>query len=284
MATAASRLSSSRAKARLALWLIAGAVLSALVVGYLVVDHGGGDDRRAAVASYIERANVVQRGLLTRLGSINTAYARLRLDPKAAAAQAPELAGAERSIASARARLAALEPPADARVLHRRLVTLLTLEQELARDVTALARHLSLITAGRQELATATAQLSKELQASTSGPAQAAAFGRYSVRLDEATARLSDASIPVLLRGSRRDEVVRLRRISGIADDLGRAISQADKTAVSKLLGQLEREVQDAAAVPGGRILVTAYNKRVKAIGVARTAVATELNRLDREL
>ena len=283
MATAASRLSSSRAKARLALWLIAGAVLAALVVGYLVVDRGG-DDKRAAVASYIERANVVQRGLLTRLGAINTAYARLRLDPKSASAQAPELADAERSIASARARLAALEPPPDARVLHRRLVTLLTLEQALARDVTSLARHLSLITAGRQELATATALLSKELQASTSGAAQATTFERYSARLDAATARLSKASIPVLLRGARRDDVVRLRRLSATADDLGRAIGRGDKAAVSSLLGQLERQVREAAAVPGGRILVAAYNKRVKAIAVARTAVATELNRLDREL
>lgn len=284
MATAASRLSSSRAKARLALWLIAGAVLAALVVGYLVVDRGGGNERRSAVAAYVKRANEVQGGLLTRLGAINTAYARLRLDPKSAAAQAPELASAERSIATARARLTALDPPADARVLHQRLVRLLTLEQELARDVTALARHLSLITAGRQQLAAATAQLSKELQASRSAAAQAAAFDRYSARLDTATAQLAKGPVPVLLRGSRRDDVVRLRRLSAIADDLGAAISRGDRAAVSSLLGRLEQGVREAAAVPGGRIFVTAYNKRVKAIGAARTAVATELSRLDREL
>lgn len=281
MATAASRLSSSRARARLALWLVVALLLAAVAVGYLVVDRGS--PRRDAVAAYIEQANDVQSGLLTRLGSINTAYARLRLDPKTAAAQAPTLAQAERTIASARRRLAAVEPPPDARVLHARLLRLLALERSLAADVTDLARHLGLITTGMQELAAATARLSRELQQGTSTAAQARAFDGYSTRLDAAAARVSKTTVPVLLASSRGDDVARLNRISTVADDLGRAIKAGNVADVRSLLRRLQREVR-AAAGASGRSFVTVYNQRVRRIGAARVAVETELRRLGREL
>ena len=282
MATAASRLSSSRAKARLALWLIAGAVLAALVIGYLVVDRG--NSRRDAVAAYIAQANQMQQGLATRIGTINTAYAQLRLDPKAAARQAPKLAESERAIASSRARLAAVSPPADAQVLHDRLLRLLTLEQNLAADVTDLARHLDVVTTGMRSLALATAQLSKDLQAGATPAEQAAAFDRYSARLDAESTRLAKLPAPVLLAAARRDDVKRLAEVSATGDELGRAITSGDAAAVNRLLDRLERQVRTAAAVPGGRLFVTTYNSRVRAVAAARLAVEKEFQRLDREL
>jgi hypothetical protein len=283
MATAASRLSSSRAKARLALWLIAAAVLAALVVGYLVVDRGG-NSRRDAVAAYIERANEVQQGLATRIGTINTAYAQLRLDPKAAARQAPKLADAQRAIGSSRARLAAVSPPTDARVLHERLLRLLELEQSLAADVTDLARHLGVVTTGMRSLALATAQLSKDLQEGATPAEQAAAFRRYSSRLGTESTRLSKLRTPVLLASARRDDVARLARVAKTGDELGAAISAGNGSDVDRLLARLEREVRAAAAIPGGRLFVTAYNRRVRAVAAARVAVETEFRRLDRDL
>ena len=282
MATAASRLSSSRAKARLGLWLIAAAVLAALIVGYLVVDRG--NSRRDAVAAYIQQANGVQQGLATRIGTINTAYARLRLDPKAAARQAPKLAEAERAIASSRARLAAVSPPADARVLHRRLLRLLVLEQSLAVDVTDLARHLDVVTAGMRGLALATAQLSKDLQEGATPAEQAAAFRRYSSRLDVESTRLSKLRAPVLLEEARRGDVARLAELSATGDRLGAAIEAGSPKDVDRLLARLEQQVRTAATVPGGRLFVSAYNRRVRAVAAARVAVANEFRRLDREL
>jgi len=282
MATAASRLSSSRAKARLALWLIAAAVLAALVVGYLVIDRG--NSRRDAVAAYVEQANAAQAGLATRIGAINTAYAKLRLDPKAAARQAPKLAEAERAIASSRARLAAVSPPADARVLHRRLLRLFELEQSLAADVTDLARHLDAVTTGMRALALVTAQLSKDLQEGATPGEQAAAFRRYSSRLEAESSRLSRLRAPVLLVSARREDVARLGQISKTGDALGAAIATGDAGEVDRLLPRLEQQVRAAAAVPGGRLFVTAYNRRVRAVAAARVAVETEFRRLDRNL
>jgi hypothetical protein len=282
MATAASRLSSSRGKARLALWLIAGAVLVALVIGYLVVDRG--NSRRDAVAAYIQQANEMQQGLATRIGTINTAYAQLRLDPKAAARQAPKLAEAERAIASSRQRLAAVSPPADARVLHGRLLRLLELEESLAADVTDLARHLDVVTTGMRSLALATAQLSKDLQQGATPADQAAAFRRYSSRLDAESTQLAKLRAPVLLAASRRDDVARLAKLSETADALGAAIAAGDAGDVDRLLARLERQVRTAAAVPGGRLFVTTYNRRVRAVAAARLAVENEFRRLDRDL
>jgi len=282
MATAASRLSSSRAKARLALWLTAAAVLAALVVGYLVIDRG--NSRRDAVAAYVEQANAAQAGLATRIGAINTAYAKLRLDPKAAARQAPKLAQAERAIASSRARLAAVSPPADARILHRRLLRLFELEQSLAADVTDLARHLDAVTTGMRALALVTAQLSKDLQEGASPGEQAAAFRRYSSRLEAESSRLSRLRAPVLLVSARREDVARLGQISKTGDALGAAIATGDAGEVDRLLPRLEQQVRAAAAVPGGRLFVTAYNRRVRAVAAARVAVETEFRRLDRNL
>ena len=282
MATAASRLSSSRARGRLALWLVAALLLAALVVGYLVVDRGNG--KREAVAAYIEQANAAQRGLLTRLGAVNTAYAKLRLDPKAAAAQAPVLAGAERTIAEALSDVVVLEPPPEARVLHQRLVRLLTLEDAFARDVTDLARRLSLVTSAQRELSVATSDLSRELRDSSSAAVQAQAFDRYSARLAAAGGRLSDRSAPVLLAAAKREDVERLSRLATVADGLGAAIRSGRAARVTTLLGQLEREVRTAASASGGRLLATAYNRRVRAIAAQRAAVDAELRRLDRDL
>jgi hypothetical protein len=282
MATAASRLSSSRARGRLALWLVAALVLAALVVGYLVVDRGNG--RRDAVAAYIVQANTAQRSLLTRLGAINTAYAKLRLDPKAAAAQAPVLADARRTIAGARSQLAALQPPPEARVLHRRLLRLLTLEDAFARDVTDLARRLSDVAAAQRELALATSALSDDLRDSSSATVQARAFDRYSARLAAASARLSRQSTPVLLAVAKRESVTRLRRLAAVADGLGAAIGAQQPARVTSLLRQLEREVRAAASASGGSLLVSTYNRRVRSIAAQRSAVATELRRLDRDL
>jgi hypothetical protein len=257
-------------------------VLAALAVGYLVVDRGNG--RRDAVAGYIEQANDAQLSLLTRLGSINLAYAKLRLDPKAAAAQAPVLARARRAIADARARVAALDPPPDARVLHRRLVRLLALEDAFARDVTELARRLSDVAAAQRELALATSALSRDLRDSSDGAVQAQAFDRYSDRLAAASARLSRRSTPVLLAIAKRESVTRLRRLAAVAHDLGAAIEARQATRVTGLLRQLEREVRASASASGGKLLVASYNRRVRAIGAQRVAVARELRRLDREL
>jgi len=257
-------------------------VLAALVVGYLVIDRG--NSRRDAVAAYVEQANAAQAGLATRIGAINTAYAKLRLDPKAAARQAPKLAEAERAIASSRARLAAVSPPADARILHRRLLRLFELEQSLAADVTDLARHLDAVTTGMRALALVTAQLSKDLQEGATPGEQAAAFRRYSSRLEAESSRLSRLRAPVLLVSARREDVARLGQISKTGDALGAAIATGDAGEVDRLLPRLEQQVRAAAAVPGGRLFVTAYNRRVRAVAAARVAVETEFRRLDRNL
>ena len=284
MATAASRRSISFARSRLALAaaVLLGAVALVAAIAFVLVDRGS--EERDAVADYIEDANEAQQSLAVALGSINRSYAELDLDPRRSEAQARELAESTVAIERARARVAALEVPDDARELHRRLLRLLSLEAAFARDLTRLVEHLPALSAAGVSLAAATRDLARDLRATRTAEAQAAVFARFTGRLSSARATLADTRAPVLVRELQADELARLDRLTSLGRRIRAALLAGEARQLATLLDRLVAESGRGAGNDANTRFVRAYNRRLQAIREQEAAVRGERARLDREL
>src|SRR5258705_12276219 len=108
----------------------------ALLALALVLGGCGGQSRRDRVEKYLTEANAVQDRAAPELAAANKAYVGFS-QHKLAAGEAPsKLAAAERSIRATRAELAGISPPADARILHRRILRAYDLDAGLAAEPT----------------------------------------------------------------------------------------------------------------------------------------------------
>src|SRR3954453_6343996 len=99
---------------------------------------GGESSQRAAVRGYLTRVNEVQAGSradLARANVVLRGYAQGK--PIAAGA----LAGVETDIRAARAKVAAVHPPARARAVHSRLLKVYDLDAGLAHETLRMVRY-----------------------------------------------------------------------------------------------------------------------------------------------
>jgi hypothetical protein len=276
------RFSFSSRRSRIAAGLGFAALLAAVV--YVMAFAGDGDARRNAVADYIRAVNDVERLMVVELRELGTTYQELRLDAKARPEQLDGLGEAERTLASLRSRVAALEPPEEAARLHAELLRLLGLQVEFAGDVTDLARWLPVVTRERAAFARAAQRLRRDLDRARTPRAQTRAFRAYTRRTSAIADRLAELSLPPVLEASRAADEKRLRTLSRLSDRIREALA-ARRPAVAVRLSQfLAQTAGGTGATRAERVAFRAYNGRLRAIGSAGEAVRRELQRLDLEL
>ena len=254
-----------------------------LVVLSLTGVIGGGDTRRDAVATYIEQVNTTQRGLAIERDRVGKVYARARTNPRGLAGAVADL---DRSAATLRrfdARLRALEPPADAVVLHRRLVALSTAEAVFAAEIARLGRYLPALTAERQAVGLAGTKLQRELAAKPNAEAQATAFDRFAAAVAAAAKPLQRAPVPAALEPIRAEEVARTTDLSVSARRLAKALRQG-RSADARTLVQRFGEAAAGSGNAVERKAVIAFDAQARRIDALRLGVARERARLDRVL
>lgn len=283
---AASRLSSSWAKA-----LVAGgalAVIAIVVVGIALLRDDEGDARRAArqaaVAQYIVEVNQTQQTLVLELERVSAAYRKLRISAKPAPGQVERLEAAVDTLRDLRTEIAAVPAPREARALRRELLQLLTLQVEIAEEVTALARYLPSETLAQQQFAAATRRLRRDLGAADTAAEQDAVFAGYRAELVPIATRLEGTDAPAVVEPSRLAEVERLRALVAIVGRIRGALAERRVKDVEALFAHFARTSGATGTTPAERRAVVAFNERLAAIVDHRKRLNAERLRVQRQL
>ena len=271
-------------------WLVLGLAATAVLValiGLVVLSFtgviGGGSTRRDAVAAYIEEVNATQRGVAIERQRVNTVYARARTDPTALVGRVADLDRSAAALFDFDRRLRALEPPAEALVLHRRLVSLSAAEAVFATEVARLGRYLPALATERRAVGVAGVKLQRDLAATTNARAQARAFDDFAAAIGASAKPLQRATAPSSLLPVRAEELARTNELSDTARRLASALREghnADATALVHQFGTVAAGNGNAVE----RKAVIAFDQQARRINSLRLAVARERTRLDRDV
>jgi hypothetical protein len=263
------------------LGLVASAALIALIVVHVLTRH---KSERDAVASYIDDVNGAQLDLQPQLRRIDTTYRRFRLDPKTLAAQEGDLVKGEAVIRRVRARVAALDPPAEARRLHRRILDALALEASFAHEIVEMARALPRYALENDRLTPALTRARNELKDAKTAAQQDRALGDYAAVLRATARRLEQIDAPPILGTTIDARAARLKTTARVMDRLRLAVKQGNRAEASQLNRYLAQTTRASEVTQAQHDSVVAYNRRLRAISLARAAVERERQRLDRTL
>ena len=264
----------------------AGARAAVLVASGLALALGacGGESDKDRVEAYLKDANDVQRRSVPAFRRANDVYRRFatgKLRPERAGRR---LAGAERSIRATRGRLARLDPPSEATVLHRRLLRVYDLNAGLARETTQLGRYLPAATAALRPIQRINRRLGADLKGSGDPGEQSRALGRFAASLKRPLVRLRRLHPPPVVAATDRARIRRLRSTRRLALRLRDAIAERNARRVAKLLLRFRRVTGARGDAPFSGPSLRAYNERYLAISRAAGAVQRERSRLERSL
>jgi exonuclease VII small subunit len=260
-------------------------VLPMLLVAGVAACGGEDDGPRARVDEYMRGANAVQHQFapdFERANDAYAAYARGELRPRRAEA---ELSGAERALREARADVAALRPPGEARALHAKLLRYLDMNVRFARETSRLAVYSPGADRALRPLDRANRGLSKRLADAGEPDAQASALESFARALERTLRDLRTLEVPAVLAPTHRDQVRRLASTRALAERLRRALVDQDAEEVARLL----KRFRAGAAEPGGRRRLAAkgvrrYNRRYRALTEAYQDLQREQAKLDEAL
>lgn len=221
--------------------------------------------------------------MFVQLSRIDQANRSFSLRRGAARRQLPALERAEQALATLRGRIAALDPPADARRMHRLLLHLVLLELTTARELRGTAAYLPASQDALAPLTGANRRFRTRFARSHGPLSQAAALDAYARDVGKVDSALAGVEPPALLRPSYLSERSTLARVRGLAHRLAVALRAHDRAAVSRLAPRF----RDAAVTTddGAQArAIRAYNARVRAISRTNGAIQRERARLQRLL
>jgi hypothetical protein len=262
-----------------------GAVLAVGAVALLAAGCGSSKSTRSRVDEYIRRVDAIQQHSATAFAHANTAYRRFSTGSLAPQDVSTVLGGAEATMRSARAQLAAVPAPPAAARLRGLLLQLFDLDAGLAAETTVLARYQPAATAALKPLTNVNRRLRADLRAGRSASSQARALGRYGISLRGVAAKLRALQPPPVLAATHGAELRRLEATGSLAGRLRGAIARKDSQSVARLLLRFQKlsGPQDHAQALANRA-VRAYVRRFDAIGRAQSALQRERLRLDKAL
>jgi hypothetical protein len=244
-----------------------------------------GETSRDRVTRYIEDANRIQRQSAPQFKRANDAYARFSRNQRDATATVRDLTAAERSIRTTRARIAQLRPPAEAAVLHRRLLRVFDANAAMASETRRLARYLPVAERVVAPLGQISARLRRSLAAASDPVRQARALGRYAASLGGLLSKLRRLEPPPVLVPTHRGQITRLSAARRLARRLRSALVEQDAKRVARLLLRFRR--LDARRSRERSLVsrsIRAYNRRYRAIAKIVQDAQRERSRLERAL
>ncbi len=178
----------------------------------------------------------------------------------------PGLRAAVHTLAGLHVRIAELDPPPDARALHRDLLLFASRETAFAREVLGFAQYVPAFRQAVKPLAAINASFRAAL-ASAKGPVgQAKVLERYLASLMPVVADLARLRPPPILTPLHKNQLASLVGVQRAATALARALRRHDRTDLGGLLRSFETASQSASTVRAQRAQIAAvrsYNKRL---------------------
>lgn len=230
--------------------------------------------RRNAVDAYFQQVNSIQARHARGFREANRAFGAVRGTDRATPAQ---LRRAVRTVDAARAAVARLDPPPDARAIHRDLLLLYARQAGLAREVVRLRAFVPAARRALRGLGGVNARFRRDVGGGPSAADEAVALRAYSARLRPLVARLRALGAPPALVPWRDDQAQRLGALATTSATLARALEASDLVATRALAKRLRLQLAEQSATSDAqRAAVLAYDRRIR-------AVATLARRIDRE-
>jgi hypothetical protein len=248
----------------------------------LLAGCGGEEPSRAAVRSYLERVNAVQAA---QKGRLTKADATLRAYAKGTATDEASLERVESDIRHARAAVAGVSAPAQAREVHSSLLHVYDLDAGIAHETLRVVRYQGAAPAALKPLDRASTRLRRELKRARQSSTQAAALTRFDGTLGRVVGRLRGLDVPVLLAPAHRSQVRRLESTRRLTRELRTAVRKKDSRAVAKLLlrfrrGSESRRAQRVLARRG----IADYTDLLRKLAQAQTDLGRAQARLNRSM
>jgi hypothetical protein len=238
------------------------------------------EERRDAVNDYLDRVEAIQHRFAPSFKLANDAY-RDFSKGEPTSRQLERLRGAEVSILAARDSLRKLEPPADARKLHRDLIRLYNLNASIGLEVITLQRFLPGVRTVLGELGRVNESYRDDLSSGSTTGAQAAAIDAYSGAVEKVVRRFRRLAASPALRPWKNSQVTRLEQVVQTGRDLARALRAGDRAAVAALVKRFRFLLAHQPNVSQAQHnAVKAYNKRLIGISKLQGEIAAEHQRL----
>jgi len=213
-----------------------GLVLLAVLV--LVVSGCGSsakDKRRDAVNDYLNRVEKIQNRFAPSFAVANEAY-RDFARGKGGKKQLAKLRGAEVSIIGARDALQQLDPPRDARKLHRQLIQLYDLDAALGLEAITLQQFLPAVRGVLKDLARVNKSYRTNLANTATAGDQATALDNYSNATAGVVKEFREMAPPPALLPWRAAQMTRLQQIVDTGHLLAKALRLGDRNAATGLI------------------------------------------------
>jgi len=294
---------------------VAAAAAVAAAVSVTVLGHGNGPSKqRKSVTAYIQRVNTIQNRMHSSLTRVLLAYRDFSGRGGARAHAGPELAAAAVTLQRLDRRLAAVPAPQDARTLRRRLLTLVSEQAAITREVLRMATFAPRFAVVLDGARTANARLGRALKgvvvptphalrgtkkqvlaaqrayqakANAAADAQAAAIDVYDAEIAAVLRRLGKLQPPPVLKPSYEAQIRAFHAIRANGAALATELRRADRSNVptaGRRFQLASRIAQSTAAQRAEIVAVKAYNTRARAVGTASARVQEELAKLQRSL
>jgi hypothetical protein len=267
---------------------VAGAAAIALVVLVIVglrPRHAPAPNlRRTLVAAYIVRVGRIQVGMATQVRAVDKQYKAFAHDPATIGKHVAQYRRAQRTLAVLRNRLAAVDPPREARALHRLLLELAAANVRVAGSVAGLAAYLPQLGKAQAKLGPALGALRTDVAKSPTAKKQAVAFSAYSATIAEVEAQVAELRPPAFFVAAESAELSQLRRLTSLAAEISSALSHKQLTAAQKLVAEIGRVEADISVARAQRAGALAYNAQIKRIRAISSQIETERKRLEKRL
>lgn len=246
---------------------------------------GATSSPRDQVTAYVEDANAVQQEYAPAFEEANLAYRDFASQALGGREAVRELAAARGAVTEARAAVAELEAPAEARVLHSRLVRLFDMNVEFADQTALLAEYQTASARALGGLGEADRRLRRDLRGEPDPDRQAAALARYARGVSRSIERLEGLDVPQVLGPSHADQVRSLSRTRRLATELEAALRAQDAEDVARLLKAFRtRGKPSRARKLLARQAIRGYNRRYKQLSDAYADVSRAHAELERSL
>jgi hypothetical protein len=238
------------------------------------------DKRRDAVNEYLDEVDRIQTRYEPSFRLANRAYrdfSRGEPTPR----QLQRLRAAEVAILAARNALQSVEPPEDARNLHRDLLRLYDLNAALGLEVITLQQFLPGVRETLGDLGRVNRSYRDDLAARGTVGDQAAALESYSAAVGKVATRLHRLGAPPALRPWQRSQVQRLRDVVKTGRNLALALRVGDRNAVQALIKRFQFLLARQPNVTQAQHdAVKAYDERLIGLTKLQGKIAAEHQRL----
>lgn len=249
----------------------------------LLAGCGGESPDRASARRYVEQVNALSAATRPEVDAASKLYKRFA-DQKLSDREASDATRANaRAIRGARAKVAALATPPQARRLRGALLGYWDAQLDAAVQTALLADYVPAEKRALRPARELSRALSRALRDVTGGPpAQARGLRRYADGLKRIGDDLRALKPPLILRSARDAQLRRLAASRGTALSLRSAVLRRDPAAVRRQLARFRRANRRGLDPAATKAAYRAYTATFRGIGVAEGRVRQELARLDR--